>query len=363
MSDTQPYRILGGPGSPYSLKMRALMRYRRLPYTWAVPQGFPGRAPELLAAGKGIIPVVQSPEGDYWADSTPMILELERRYPGARSVLPDNPTDRFLARLIEDFADEWMVLILFDYRWAAEVDQDFCSRRQLASWIGAMPRAEFTAIVDQFTDRQTQLLAKMGDRKINRPLLQSTYLEILHAMEEQQNVSRFLFGSRPSIADFGLYAPLSQAAIDPSPSAVMRREAVRTFQWVHDMDDLSGIEGAWRDPAREPLSPAILDFLAMAGDFYLPFMSANAAAVRAGEATVSTELRGMPMVARANRYKLRCMTTLKLALSQAMNEGAEGLEELLRDYGCWDALQLLPGELDDFVPLSHAETEPQSGPF
>ena len=94
------------PGSPYSLKLRAALRYRRIPHNWIVPPGYLGEGGELKAADKGMIPVLQLPDGRYWADSTPMILALETRHPGVRSLLPDDPTDRFLALLIEDFADE-----------------------------------------------------------------------------------------------------------------------------------------------------------------------------------------------------------------------------------------------------------------
>ena len=160
--EQQRYRILGGPGSPYSLKLRAAFRSRRIPHNWIVPPGYLGTAGELKAAGKGMIPVLQTPEGSYWADSTPIILNLEDRHPGQRSLLPDDPADRFLSLLLEDLADEWLVLCLFDFRWDAEQDQAFCARRQIAGWLGAMPSEQFSQIVEQFRVRQTGVLARMG---------------------------------------------------------------------------------------------------------------------------------------------------------------------------------------------------------
>ena len=361
MNESSHYRLLGGPGSPYSLKMRAVLRYRRIPHHWIVPVGYLGEAGELRDAGKGMIPVLQTPEGEYWADSTPMILALEDRF-DARSVLPADPGDRFLARLIEDFADEWLVFVVFDYRWSTEEDQAFCARRQIAGWVGAMPAAEFEQVVARMTERQTRLLATMGEQASNRPLYQSTYAEVLEAIEAQLETDRFLFGGRPSIGDFGLYGQLSQLAIDPSASAVMRRQAIRTFQWVQDIDDASGIEGQWRDPG-QPHGPGVARLLKLIGEVYLPLLDANATAVANGEAQVRTELRGQPMVIRANPYKARCLGELKLALQQALDDGATSLEATLSQHGCWQALQLKSGEAASIARLSPQTAGRGDGPF
>jgi glutathione S-transferase len=356
------FRLLGGPGSPYSLKLRAALRYRRIAHDWIVPPGYLGEGGELKAAGKGMIPVLQLPDGRYWADSTPVILALEAALPGQRSLLPDDPGDRFLALLIEDFADEWLVQPMFDFRWDAEVDQAFCARRQMAGWIGAMPAVQFNETIERFRTRQTGVLARLGDRETNRPLLRSTYPEVLAAIEAQLEVSRFLFGGRPSIGDIGLFGQLSQCAIDPSASAIMRRDAVRAFQWVQDLDDASGIEGAWRDPAT-PVGPGVERLLVLIGEVFLPFMAANAAAVAAGQPALSIELRGLPMASRANAYRANCLGWLKLALAEALASGADGLEATLRAHGCWDALQLAPGEREAIPTLSPESTGRQTGLF
>src|SRR5215469_14338570 len=61
------YEVYGALGSPYSLKMRAVMRYRRLPHVWAQV----GLNPQVRAKVKvPVIPVIRFGEDDWRNDST-----------------------------------------------------------------------------------------------------------------------------------------------------------------------------------------------------------------------------------------------------------------------------------------------------
>lgn len=326
-----PYRLLGGPGSPYSLKMRAVLRYRRLPHRWIVPRGYIGHGGELSAAGKGIIPVLQYPDGQYRADSTPLILDLERRHPGERSVLPDDPAVAFLAQLIEDLGDELLVVAMFDLRWGSAQDQHFCATRQLSGWLGPMPHDALAGMVQRFTQRQVRARAGMVMGEGHEGLM-AFYRSVIDVLEDMQQRSSYLFGERPSAADFGLYGQLSQCALDPSASAILRAHAPRTYQWTQSLDDAGGVDGDWAP--REVWEPSVRRMLELVGHYHLPLLQAHHDAIERGEDECTQTIDGRTWRARAERYRHHCLVWLQRAWEALDAPRQTSVQSLLDETGC-----------------------------
>lgn len=324
----QPYRVIGVESSPYAVKVRAVMRYRRIPHIWVarMPQFFE----ETRDVRPPIMPVAQFPDGEYRTDSTPIILALENAAaPGERSVMPDDAGHAFLSALIEDMADEQLTKSLFHYRFSGAADQ-----RAGGGWVmdDAYPdvdTAEWTALTDEFIARQIDRMHLVGCTPENGPLFEAFYRELLTAMEGFVATDRFLFGSRPSLADFGLYGQLRTLSADPTPAAIMRDIAPRTLAWTRRLDDASGVEGGW-----SAAHPVVEKLLALAGRIYLPFLEANAVAIGDGAEIVELALEGRPYRQPPFRYQGKCRDLLLRRFHALPAEARDRIEPMLEAAGC-----------------------------
>jgi glutathione S-transferase len=240
MPDT--YRLHAVNSSPYSQKMRAILRYRRLPFIWDT--GNP-REVAIKAQLPPVIPVLRFPDGRLLNDSTPLAYALEREHPRERSIIPDDPGLAFLSDLIEDFGDEWVTKIMFHYRWYYADDRAFGTLWVVGERVTGQPAAKRQAAMQEFNDRQVGRMALVGCTEENRPVIEESYGRLLDILNRSVVERPFLFGSRPALADFGLFGQLVILATDPTPAAEMRKRAPDVLLWLLRLDDASGVEGQW----------------------------------------------------------------------------------------------------------------------
>ncbi len=331
----QPYRLIGSIGSPYTMKLRAVLRYRRLPHIFAMRS--PAIREQTAHLRPQIIPILQLPEdGSFHVDTTPLIEMLEQRH-AERSIVPEDPAHAFLAFLIEDLGDEWLTKAMFHYRWAYEADQGYAARWIVDDERSELEGEEREAAVRAIAERQIGRMALVGCTPQNAPTIEATYRAVLAALEPHVRLRRYLFGTRPSIAEFGLFGQLRTLAIDPTPLSVIRAEAQRVESWLRQLDDASGVEGEWL-PADADWPTPVVDLLRIAGAEYLPFLAANAAALDAGADEVRLTIRGREWVQAPFGYQAKCLMTLRRRFADLDAAARERLTLLLRDTGCLEVL-------------------------
>ena len=332
------YTLNGALGSPYSMKMRALLRYRRIPHMWA--HGTDSR--DALSKVKApVIPVMEYPDGTFHNDSTPLIYDLEARHT-ERSVIPPDPARAFIAHLIEDFADEWVTKAMFGYRWLEEVDQIQMSRWLAFDAMKGGGLAASEGYAEQFRARQVGRMAIVGCAAENFPLIEASTRALLGALEAHVVDHHCLFGTRPSIAEFGMYGQLSQLGVDPTAQAMMCKDFPYSFRWLVHIDDMSGIDGQCGTEiagADAPFAPIITTWLQQVGDIYMPFLLANAAAIEASEDSFHITAMGLPYTQGVFKYQVKCLADLR-ARYAALDANARGrIDPLLAQTGCLEALR------------------------
>lgn len=329
------YTLYGALGSPYSMKMRALLRYRRIVHIWSH-----GRVAQEMAGTKvraPVIPVLEYPDGSFANDSTPLIYDLEDRHQG-RSVVPDDPGQAFIAHVLEDFGDEWLTKAMFGYRWLEEVDQLQMSRWLAFDAFKGSGLEQIEGFSGMFRERQVGRMALVGCTRKNFALIEDSTRRVLQALEEHVVNAHFLFGSRPSLAELGIYAQLSQLGVDPTAQAMMRADYPYTFRWLFHIDDMSGIEGEWAPPDAQ-LEPVVESLLAEVGRVYVPFLLANEAAAEAGQETFRMEVDGMPYEQGTFKYQRKCLADLRQRYGALPSEAKARINPTLDKAGCREFLQ------------------------
>ena len=332
-----PLRLLGAPGSPYTRKMRALLRFRRLPFQFVVRNTKDDvNIPDVPVA---LIPVLVLPAEDggqpeAMIDSTFQIGRLEA-LSAERSVVPRDPALAFLDKLIEDYADEWLTKCMFHYRWAFQADIDKAAQ-VLPRWHGVNAPDDMIAKFSKtFAERQIGRLGVVGSNETTASLIEDSYERFLACFEAHLGNSPYALGARPGAGDFGLYGQLTQLVwFDPTPTAVAQRFP-RVLAWMDLMEDLSGLgveDGDWL--ARDALPDSLRALLGEVGRVYAPFLLGNASALASGAEQVDCTIDGARWVQKPFPYQGKCLTWLRECHAALSPDDRAFVDRVLDGTGC-----------------------------
>ena len=332
-----PLQFKGAPGSPYTRKMLALLRYRRIPYKLLI--GDQSTAENLPEAKVGLLPTFYLPNGDgkleAVVDSTPLIRRFEQDFSG-RETIPADPVLTFINYLLEDYGDEWLTKAMFHYRWYYDADIQKAGKI-LPRWRGLNESSQQLDKMQAYVaERQITRLYVVGSNDITAPVIEDSYVRFLEIFDKIIEKQTFMFGNRPSSADFAIYAQLTQLAkFDPTPAKICLDRAPRVYAWTDVVDDLSGnpadADGFIR---RDELGDVLGDLLTEVGRTYVPALLANAQAMMKGEDQMETTIDGRQWVQPTFPYQGKCLQWIR-AMFNELSEADQGfVQALLNGTGC-----------------------------
>ena len=327
--------ILGVPASPYTRKMLALLRYRRIPYRvlWGShiepPAGYPAPRVKLLPT----VYLYTEAGREAIVDSTPIIDLLEGLYQ-ERPVRPQDEVHHFLDLLIEDFADEWLTKAMFHYRWS--FDQDAKNAGPYIAY-GQNPqfeRAAANGLSEAFSKRQISRLPLVGSNELTAPIIEASFIRLVGILDRIIERHGFVLGSHPSSADFAMYGQLTQLGIiDPTSAQLLVTHSPRLRSWLDRVEDLSG-----HPPSQwigcQSITEHLGELLSEIGRVYAPFLIANAQAFAEAKTHFEAEIDQRRWVQPVFPYQVKCLEILQETRLRMSNEGRAALDKALAGTGC-----------------------------
>ena len=265
------YRLFGAETSAYSTKMRSYLKYKAVAFDW-VPRTSETEDELKRLSRFGTLPVLVTASGFAVHDTTPMMEALEADSPEP-SATPADPATAFLACVLEEYADAWLAKAAFHYRWTRKKDQRLAAQRSIEEYYpsgvpGDKKATEELAIETMAGQLKTmQLEGELG------ATVEKSFKKFIKLLDDHLKKHLFIFGERPSMADFAIAGQLIQMMKDPTPAKIIEKDGEFVAKWCEFMSapTASGPFAAL-DDLKETLGPIFSDDLAA---FFLPWAAEN----------------------------------------------------------------------------------------
>lgn len=321
------YRLFGAETSPYSLKVRSFLRYKGADFDW-VQRSAATEEEFKRHASLPTVPLLISPGGKTSQDSTSMLATLEKEH-AAPSANPEDEACAALALILEDYADEWLNKAMFHNRWSQSPDKEAAATRVLEQLFSGRAPARKRDAQASVIARMTERLALVGATPENAPVIAASFERFANLLNAHLEHHLFIFGGRPSAADFALAGQLQQIMIDPTMGNFLTEQAPFIVAWCEFMEaPTPGAPFAKLEDLAATLLPLFRDEVSVT---YLPWAAANSTAITKRKKEINIELADGPYAQGTQRYAAKSFRTVKKAVDKFKK--ADGLNAFLDSAG------------------------------
>ena len=342
------YVMWGGEHSLFTRKLQAMLNYLDLDYVFKLKTGDAG--PHMEARlGTHFIPGLETPEGWFVHDTTPIGLMLDAKYPD-RPILPATPVQRIAAHLLEDWADEWFGRYAISSRWCYPHNVDHVAIGFYANYIGkfmdeGLTEAELAEAAEQIKlvrdNFGLNACANRGCGPDQAAHVRRDFEELMVHAERHYSQHRFLLGDRASLGDF-TFAGLFKAhiAADPEPRSWIEGCAPAMLEYMDRVFDARTDDGQYLPD--DALPDTLTPFFEHMRDSYHRFLVVSREALSAGEKWCEVDLGEGPVRMRSLKYSEISRCHVRREIEGLSADDRAVVERVLGPMGVLDAYLLPP---------------------
>lgn len=341
------YVLWGGEHSLFTRKLQAMLNYLAVDYRFALKTT--EAAPRVEARlGTHFIPGLETPEGWFIHDTTPIGLMLNARYP-QRRIVPTTPVQRIACHLLEDWADEWFGRYAISSRWCYPHNVEHMARGFYANRIGKFMDEELTEeelaeaqrLIVQIRDAfGLRACANRGCGPDQAAAVRRDFEQLMRHAAAHYAEHRFLLGDRASLGDF-TFAGLFKAHVeaDPEPRSWIDGCAPEMVGYMNRVFETRSDHGDYLpgDALPETLAP----FFQHMRETHHQFLRVSRDALEAGEKWCEVDLGEGPVPMRALKYCEISRCHVKNEIESLSPTERSAVDAALGPYGVLDAY-LLP---------------------
>jgi glutathione S-transferase len=332
-----PLKLYGSNISYFTGKIEMYLRAKGIPYEFITMTGRTEMPRVRKATGVAQMPAITLADGRWMTDTTPMIawLEQELSFP---PLVPRDQEQRFFSLLLEDYADEWLWRPAMHFRWFGDEGAMQLSRHIASEIMVDIPLPGWLKRLYFRRRQRGGYTVGDGINESNRIRVEDIYHKNLAWLSAVLTQRPYLLGNSPSLADIAFMGPMFRHfSQDPDPAEIMRQQAPAVWEWVARLWNCgpSALEGDWLVGVPQDWAPWLDDI----GSTYLPYLNANAEAVRADKKRFTTSAGGVTYTnARVSKYRVWCLEQLRAHYRALPADSAGRVQRRLQQHGCWEPL-------------------------